>query len=119
MSYPANYKMNTRQGASFRRVFTWTIDEEAVDLTLATANMQVRTKPSSETVILDASEYITLGGDEGTVDLSIPATVLSEIKARSGSSFYVYDLEITIGEVVTTLLAGKFVVNPEVTREAD
>ena len=118
MSYPASYKMVTRQGASFRRVFTWTIDDEPVDLSLATAKMQVRTKPSSDTVILDAAEYITLGGDEGTVDLDIPAGVLADIKPRSGSSFYVYDLEITVGDVVTTLLAGRFFVAPEVTRSA-
>lgn len=117
-SYPAAYRIDARQGATFRRVFTWTIDGEPVDLSAATARMEVRTKASSPDVILDASDYITLGGEAGTVDLNIPAAVLEDVPARSGSSFYVYDLEIVTGSVVTTLLAGRFYVAPEVTRAA-
>jgi hypothetical protein len=119
MSYPANYKMVTRQGATFRRVFSWSIDDEPVDLSLSTARMEVRRKATSADVILNATEYITLGGDEGTIDLNIPPAVLSAIPPRTGDRSYVYDLEITTGDVVTTLLAGKFIVNPEVTRDDD
>jgi hypothetical protein len=117
-SYPAAYRIDARQGATFRRVFTWTIDGDPVNLTAATARMEVRKKASSPDVVLDASDYITLGGAAGTVDLNIPASVLADIPARSGSSFYEYDLEIVTGSVVTPFIAGRFYVAPEVTRVA-
>jgi hypothetical protein len=117
-SYPAAYKVEARQGATFRRVFTWTIEGTPVNLSGSTARMEVRRKASDSTVVLNATSYITLGGAAGTIDLNIPASVLAGIPARSGSSFYVYDLEIVTGSVVTTLLAGRFYVAPEVTRVA-
>lgn len=118
MSYPATFAIRARQGATYRRVFTWTIDGTPVNLSGATARMEVRKKASDSSVVLTATPYITLGGAAGTVDLNIPASVLAGIAPRAGDSSYVYDLEIVTGSVVTTLLAGRFFVAPEVTRSA-
>ena len=115
-SYPATFPIRARQGATYRRVFTWTIDGTPVNLSGSTARMEVRKKASASTVVLTATPYITLGGSAGTVDLNIPASVLAAIAPRSGDSSYVYDLEIVTGSVVTTFLAGRFFVAPEVTR---
>lgn len=116
MAYPATFPIRARQGATYRRVFLWSIDGSPVNLSGATARMEVRTKPSSSSIVLTATPYITLGGAAGTVDLNIPATVLAGISPRTGSSSYVYDLEIVQGSVVTALLAGQFFVAPEVTK---
>jgi hypothetical protein len=118
MSYPATFPIRARQGATYRRVFTWTIDGSPVNLSAATARMEVRTKPSASSVVLTATPYISLGGAAGTIDLNIPATVLAAIAPRTGASSYVYDLEIVQGSVVTTVLAGQFFVAPEVTKAA-
>jgi hypothetical protein len=115
-SYPATYRIDARQGSTFRRVFTWTIDGTPVNLSGSTARMQVRKKASDSAVVLTATPYITLGGSAGTIDLNIPASVLAGIAPRAGDSSYVYDLEIVTGSVVTTLLAGRFFVAPEVTK---
>lgn len=118
MSYPATFAIRARQGATYRRVFTWTIDGIPVNLTGASARMEVRKKASDSSVVLTATPFITLGGTAGTVDLNIPAQTLAAIAPRSGESSYVYDLEIVIGGTVTALLAGRFFVAPEVTRSA-
>ena len=113
---PALYNIEARQGDTWTRVFTWSVDGSPVDLTGRTARMEVRTKPSATTATLNATPYITLGGNAGTVTVSIPASVLAAIEPRTGSKFYVYDLEIVTGQQVTTLLAGRFTVAPEVTK---
>lgn len=115
---PGTYNIEARQGATWTRVFTWSVNDVPVNLTGRTARMEVRTKPSATSVVLNATPYITLGGSAGTVTISIPASVLAGIEPRTGSKFYVYDLEIVTGQQVTTLLAGRFTVAPEVTKVA-
>jgi hypothetical protein len=113
MSYPAKYKMRARQGQTFNRVFTWSVNDTPINLTGYSARMQVRRRPSSASaVVLDAGQYLTLGTTNGQVTLNIPASVLEEIAPAT----YVYDLELDNGGTVTTLLAGTFQVDPEVTR---
>lgn len=116
MSYPASFDIRARQGATYRRVFTWTVNGTPVNLTGATARMEVRKKASDSSVVLTATPFITLGGTAGTVDLNIPASTLAGIAPRTGQSSYVFDLEIVTGGTVTALLAGRFFVAPEVTR---
>lgn len=110
--------MRTRQGATFRRIFTYKINDTAVNLTGWTARMQVRTKVSATAVTLDVTPFITLGGSAGTVDVHIPAGTLSAIAARAGDRHYVYDLELVSPNAsqIVSFLAGRFTVEPEVTR---
>lgn len=110
--YPGSYPIAARQGMTFKRQFTWTLNEVPVNLTGGTARMQVRRDASSPTIVLNASAYITLGGVRGTVDLNIPASILSAVEAGK----YAYDLEVEISAEVTTLLEGSFTVAAEVTR---
>lgn len=116
MSYPAKYRFETRQGSTFRRVFTWEVDEEPVDLTGWTARMEVRAKAESPSVVLEVTPYVNPGPDEtaGEIEFNLPADVLADVPAGR----YVYDLELVDGPFVVALLAGPFIVRPEVTREA-
>lgn len=113
---PYSYEIKARQGATWTRVFSWSVNDVPVNLTGRTARMEVRTKPDSPTVVLTVTPYITLGGAAGTVTISIPANVLAAVPPRTGSRFYVYDLEIVSGSQVTTFLAGRMTVAPEVTK---
>lgn len=112
---PGKYNFVCPQGTTFSNQLIWAIDDEPVDLTTYTARMQVREKYTSTQKILDLNTEnggITLGGDDGTIDLNINATVSSTIVPKT----YVYDLELVSSSVVTRLLEGKFIVTPEVTR---
>ena len=112
---PARYTIGARQGSTLRCQFQLDQDGEPVDLTGRTARMNVRPSPGSDSLILDASEYITLGGSDGTVTLEVPASVMASITGKT----YVYDLDLVAenpGEdEVVTILEGSFVVDPEVT----
>jgi len=111
MSYPATYKMKLRQGATFRRVFTWAIDGEPINLSGWSVRSQIRKTAASETVVLDLGDYIELD-TEGIIDINIPDSVTEDIPAGK----YVYDIELDSGGETTTLLAGPVEVAAEVTR---
>lgn len=112
----SRYKIAAWQGATLRREFELTTDDEPDDLTGKTARMQVRPTAASETVALEVTDYIELG--EGTITINVPASVMAEVPAGT----YAYDLElVTPGEVeeVDKLIEGSFVVYAEVTRETE
>lgn len=112
---PGKYNMICPQGTTFSKQLTYTIDNVPVDLTTYTARMQVREKYTSKTAVIDITTEnggITLGGEDGTIDLNISHEVTSLIIAKE----YVYDLELISSSNVYRLIEGKFVVTPEVTR---
>ena len=112
---PGKYNFVCPQGATFSKQLTWEIDSIPVDLTTYTARMQVREKYTSPSAIINLTTEnggITLGGDEGTIDIDISATSTASLVAKE----YVYDLELVSSSVVTRLIEGKFIVTPEVTR---
>lgn len=112
---PGKYNMVCPQGATFAKQLTYTIDDEPVDLTSYAARMQVREKYTSKTFVINLTTEnggITLGDDEGTVDLYISDEDTSEISPKE----YVYDIELISSGEVYRLLEGKFIVTPEVTR---
>jgi len=116
MSYPAQYRIGpVRQGSTLKRHFTWRVAGEPVDLTGWSARMDIRESADADTTIIAANtdNYITLGGDDGTILLSIPATVMEGVEQGR----YVYDLEmVSPDQEVTAIIAGQFVVTAEVTR---
>jgi hypothetical protein len=112
---PGKYNMICPQGATFAKQLTYAIDGDPVDLTTYTARMQVREKHTSKTVAVSLTTEnggITLGDDEGTIDLYIADESTSAITAKD----YVYDLELVSSGEVYRILEGKFIVTPEVTR---
>ena len=105
------------QGATFSLSITWTNpDGTPINITGASAKMQVRATKTSSNVILEASTTngrITLGGSAGTVIFNIPASVTSLLSVGQ----YVYDLNITDSSGnITRLLEGAFFVDGEVTK---
>lgn len=113
MAYPGKYKIEARQGQTYDKTFTWRVDDLPVNVTGFTADMQVRSSWDSSAVVLEAGPFITLGGTLGTVRVNIPAGTIAAITPGR----YQYDLELDNGGTVTTLLAGVFQVNPEITRD--
>lgn len=112
---PGKYNFVCPQGATFSKQLTWEIDNIPVDLTTYTAKMQVRekyTSPNATVSLTTENGGITLGGEEGTIDIDINATATAGIVAKE----YVYDLELISSSVVTRLIEGKFIVTPEVTK---
>lgn len=112
----ATYNLAIEQGADYQRQLTWFDDAGLpVNLTGWTAKMQLRTKASSETVLLELTHTggITLGGTNGTILIQINNTTT----ASFGFVSAVYDLELTSGSgQVTRLLQGSVSVSREVTR---
>ena len=105
------------QGATFVLNLVWQDSTgAAIDLSLFTADMQVRSKVSDTNILLEASTangYIVLGGPAGTIAITVPAAVTAALTATRG----VYDLEITSPTgTVTRLVEGDVEVSLEVTR---
>lgn len=105
------------QGATFRLPCTWK-DENGtpVDLSLYTAQMQIREEIASSAALISLSSgtgEIELGAALGTILVTIPATTTATFTWTQG----VYDLELTdLTGGVTRLLQGVVIVSPEVTR---
>lgn len=107
------YNLVIEQGATFTLPIKVTMD-----LTGYSARMQIRSEVGSPTAHLTLTSapaggiVISAGATESTIELTIPATTSSAFTFTKG----VYDLEITSsGGVVTRLLKGTVVVDPEVT----
>ena len=110
------YNIVAEQGATFTLSFTIDTNGTPWDLTSYTAAMQVRPFVESTTKIFDltSGDGITLGGSNGTVVVSISAQDMTT--ATVGR--HVYDLELTSpSDIVTKILAGTFIIIPEVTQE--
>lgn len=107
-------KLLCKQGTTFTKTLTWSKDGSPVDLTSYTAAMQVRSTYSSSSAVVSLTDGhgITLGGDAGTIQITIDNATTAGLTAGD----YVYDLELTSGSTVTRLLEGQFIVTPEVTR---
>lgn len=117
------YNLCINQGATYRRTFTWKTtlccgqwvagaEPSPVDLTGYTASMQIRAFPLATTVLYTATPDIVLGGELGTITLTIPASDTEDFTWWSG----VYDLLLMspLG-VVTRVLQGSVTVSPGVT----
>lgn len=114
---PGNYDFTIYQGATFSNVLTWKDDMgTAFDLTGYTARMQMRASQDEATPFVTLTTEnggIALGGEAGTITLTITAAATSAITATGG----VYDLELVSGAgVVTRLLEGGILISKEVTR---
>jgi hypothetical protein len=117
----ATYNISADQGSTFLLTITYGQPGAAtptpVDLTGFGARMQVRTAAGDPTALLDASTvngFIVLGGPAGTININIPATLMTALAAGN----YKYDLDIYSSDatpIVTRLIQGSFKLNAEVT----
>lgn len=106
-----------QQGDTYALDVQWIDDTtgQPVDLTDASARMQLRTYYSSPGVVLDLSTGtgITIDALTGRLTIVVPATQTAGLAAQSG----VYDLEVTFASgVVKKVIRGTYTVDPEVTR---
>lgn len=110
------YNFEVFQGDTFTYRLTWRDEnKDLVDLTGYTARMQVRTTVDADEAALELTTEnggITLGDEQGTIDLLVSAEDMAAVTAGS----YRYDLEMENGGVVQKLIRGKFKVVAEVTR---
>jgi len=86
-----------------------------VSLAGATARLQIRATEESTTVLLNlvSPTNIVIDDTAKTITITITATVTAAFTFLTG----VYELEITIGGVVTQLLRGSVTVEEEVVRD--
>lgn len=109
------YHIKMDQGSTFSLVLTYKDSSGTViNLSGYTARMQMRRNYEDDSMIELTTENgrIALGGEAGTVTLTISATDTAALPPVEG----VYDLELVQGSVVDKLLAGTFSIAREVTR---
>jgi hypothetical protein len=115
---PVKRSMPIIQGADLNLTFTWRSAGTPVNLTGATARLQVRSDIDSPDVLLELTTEnggIQLGGAAGTVRRYMNATGTAALTWTEG----VYDMEIIFADgSVRRLLAGNASVSREVTRSA-
>ena len=99
---------------------TWTLqliykDPNGAPINLSgyTAKMQLRSKFDSADAVLTltSGSGITIDGPTGTINLVATDEQTEAIK----SGFYVYDLELSNGGVITRLIQGQVTLSPQVT----
>jgi len=107
------YPLTIEQGSTFQMQFRWKVDGTVMNLTGATARMQLRRAPRSAVIfeLTNTNSRILLGGTQGTVSLELTPEETASIPAGN----FVYDIEIVFGSVVRKLLRGTAVVVSEVT----
>ncbi len=104
------------KGATYRHKLVWNDSLGApINLTGATAKMQVRSSVASPDILLELStenSRIIITPLTGTLELIISATDTALLSGRGGA----YDLEIVQAGATTRLIEGKIVFKDEVTR---
>lgn len=104
------------QGATYNLVVVYKDNNDApINLTGYSAYMQLRENYDSTTADLTLSTAnggIVITGAQGKLTITATATQTTALT----SDYYLYDLEIVSGSVVTRLLQGQITVNSEVTR---
>ncbi len=114
--WPAPYDLKIRQGATFHRRLTWRDEDGNLrDLTGCEASLMVRRTAIDADALLELTDTdgLTLGDDEGTIDIEISAADTEDLDWRRG----VYDLRLTFpDDTVVILVEGSVKVVPAVSR---
>lgn len=107
------YNIVADQGATFNLKFTIDTDGTSWNLTSYTFAMMVKESTSSTSPYLDLPTDGTVTmNSSGEVSITVPATKMTTIPAGR----WYYDIELTSGGgIVTRILEGRFIVNPQVT----
>lgn len=112
----ATYNFLCEQGATLQRTLQYRNEAgDIINLTGATARMQVRAEVEATAIIIElttANSRIVINGAQGEIDLIITAADTSALPLGN----HYYDLELVQGTFVTRLIEGRFFVKAEVTR---
>lgn len=109
------YNTTIDQGATWSLIVTYNDpDGDPINLTNATAALQLRTSPLARTaaLTLETGDGIIINGPQGTLDI----TATPEQTGALLPQRYTYDLEVYIGASVIRLIEGTILVSPETTR---
>lgn len=112
------YDILIEQGATFQEVYTLRdVNKALINLTGYTGEMQIRETVDSTSTLASSTGTsptitVTLGGAAGTITVSMTSAATAALSFDKA----VYDLEITLGSVVTRLLEGVVTLSREVTR---
>ena len=116
-----NFDIEIKQGDTWQTEnITWLRGSTPVDLTNLTGKCQIRTVPGAAGVIATAT-VTTITAIDGIFQLSLTATQTAAIPAGGSSGFvatdYYYDVQFSgAGNYVETILQGKIIVYPEVSK---
>jgi hypothetical protein len=105
------YNIVAEQGATFNLNFRVETNGTAWDLSDYDFAMQVRRSSSSSTTLLNLTSATMT--NQGRVSVTVSAATMANVPAGR----WVYDIELTsIGNEVTRILEGRFIVTAEVTQ---
>ena len=108
---PEHYNITLTRGDSYSLAVRWT-DAEDEPIDIDSARLQGRRSLTSSTTLLsltDADDALDAGDNEVQIALG------PELTADLVSGYY--DLEVTRGYVVRTLISGRFIVERDVTHD--
>lgn len=114
MSTAQTYNLSGDQGSTFVFGCQWIQDDVGVDLTNWSGKMQVRQNYNCTGVAAEASTENNLMSlsSSGTIVINLLPNQTSGLNSRN----YVYDIDLSSGNFIRTLLKGNFLVFPEVTK---
>jgi len=112
------YNFTIEQGATFRRVFTWFLDEamsDEQDLTTGwTAELQIRDESGAVVVQMADGDGISLGSiSPGAIECRLEAAETADLAQTTNP--HVYDLLLHDGTTSVRLVQGAVTVSPQVT----
>ena len=112
------YNFTIDQGAQYTTQIIWADSSgNPIDLTGYTAKMQLRLKygaPTAALTLTTGGGGIVIDGPTGTINI----TATDEQTLTLEPTFYVYDLDLISGGVITRLIQGQITARPEVTVNA-
>ena len=101
------------QGATFSRVYTYKVNDVAVDISANTIRGQVRKKHTSATAAATFTTGFFTDGTDGKFTVELTDTETAGLSAGD----HVYDIEMVFNDgTVKRLIEGVMSVTPEVTR---
>lgn len=112
---PGKYDLAIYQGDSFSITVFLKQEEDgnpAYDLTGWTAKAQMRSKDPAENATVAIEFTCTVDAEAGSIEVSASASETALVVAGR----YSYDLQITDGNLVQTILRGTAIVSEEVTK---
>ena len=111
------YNFTIDQGAQYTTTIVWANSAGVpINLTGYTAAMQLREQAASPNPsalnLTSANGGIVITPGTGSMLITMTAAQTGGLSAR----FYVYDLELTLGSVVTRIIQGQITVSAQVTQ---